>query len=123
MSVRALAKGVRISPRKVSAVASLVRGRTVEDALVILSHTPRQTSALAVKKVIESAKANATHNHGYKSDGLFIQEITVNHGPRLKRIRPIARGSAHQIIKRTSHINVVIDGQLRQVAKPKKETK
>jgi large subunit ribosomal protein L22 len=123
MSVHALAKGVRISPRKVALVASLVRGQSVDNALVILSHTPRQTSALAVKKIIESAKANAIHNHGYKSEGLYIQEIIVNQGPRLKRYRPIAKGSFHQYLKRSSHIKVVIDGQLRQTTKPKKETK
>ena len=117
MSVLAVAKGIRISPRKVGPVASLVRGRTVEDALVILSHTPRR-SALPVQKVIASAKANAEHNHNYKPDTLLITEISVTAGPRLKRFRPVSRGMAHPYQKRTSHIRVIVDGEQREVKKP-----
>jgi len=117
MSVQAIAKGVSISPRKVSVVASLVRGRTVADALVILSHTPRN-SATSVIKVINSAKANADHNHGYKPDSLVITEISVTPGPRSKRFRPVSRGMAHPYQKRTSHIKVVVDGVKREVKKP-----
>jgi large subunit ribosomal protein L22 len=105
-----------MSPRKVGEVASLVRGRTVEDALVILEHTPRR-SALAVRKVIESAKANADYNHGYKPATLQITEITVTPGPRLKRYKPAAHGRALPFMKRTSHIRVVVDGEKREVAK------
>ena len=112
MPVQAIAKSVSISPRKVSVVASLVRGRTVADALVILSHTPRN-SATSVIKVINSAKANADHNHGYKPDTLRITEITVTPGPRSKRFRPVSRGMAHPYQKRTSHIKVIVDGELR----------
>ncbi len=117
MPVRALAKSVRMSPRKVAVVASLVRGRTVADALTILAHTPRR-SAIPVRKAIESAKANADYNHGYKPDTLNITEITVTPGPRAKRFRPVARGSAHPYQLRTSHITVVVDGELRAKAKP-----
>jgi large subunit ribosomal protein L22 len=117
MPVQAIAKSVRISPRKVSVVVSLVRGRTVADALVILSHTPRN-SATSVIKVINSAKANADHNHGYKPDTLRITEITVTPGPRSKRFRPVSRGMAHPYQKRTSHIKVVVDGEMRAVKKP-----
>lgn len=117
MAVKAIAKGVRMSPRKVAVVASLVRGRTVEDALVILSHTPRR-SALPVKKAIESAKANADHNHGYKPATLVITEISVTPGPRLKRYRPAAQGRALPFQRRTSHIRVVVDGEQREVRKP-----
>lgn len=115
--VIATAKGVRISPRKVGEVASLVRGRSVADALVILEHTPRR-SAVAVRKVIQSARANADHNHGYKPATLSITEITVTPGPRLKRFRPVSRGMAHPYQKRTSHIRVVVDGEIREVKKP-----
>lgn len=115
--VLAIAKGVRMSPRKVGVVASLVRGRTVEDALVILANTPRR-SALPVIKAIESAKANADHNHGLKPQTLRIVEITVNHGPRVKRYRPAAHGRALPFQKRTSHIRVVVDGEKREVKKP-----
>ncbi|MDB5182923.1 MAG: ribosomal protein [Candidatus Saccharibacteria bacterium] len=117
MPVQAIAKGVSISPRKVSVVASLVRGRTVADALVILSHTPRN-SATSVIKVINSAKANADHNHGYKPDTLRITEISVTPGPRSKRFRPVSRGMAHPYQKRTSHIKVVVDGEMRAAKKP-----
>jgi large subunit ribosomal protein L22 len=117
MSVLAIAKGVRMSPRKVGVVADLVRGRTVEDALVILANTPRR-SALPVIKAIESARANADHNHGLKPKTLRIVEITVNHGPRIKRYRPAAHGRALPFQRRTSHIRVVVDGDIREIKKP-----
>lgn len=117
MAVKAVAKGVRISPRKVSVVADLVRGRSVADALVILDHTPRR-SALAVSKVIKSAQANADHNHGYKPGSLLITEISVTAGPRLKRFKPVSRGRAHPFQKRTSHIRVLVDGDKREAKKP-----
>ena len=119
MSVEATAKGVRISPRKVGVVAALVRGRSVEDALTILEHTPRR-SASAVKKVIESAKANADHNHGYKPASLTITEIIVTPGPRLKRYRPASHGRALPFQKKSSHIRVVVDGDKREAKKPAK---
>ena len=122
MSVKAVARGVRISPRKVRPVASLVRGRSVDDALVILEHTPRR-SALAVKKVIDSAKANAVHNHGLKSQGLNITEISVTTGPSLKRYRPAAHGRALPYKRQSSHIRVIIDGEKRQAEKPKAPAK
>ncbi|HET9173654.1 MAG TPA: 50S ribosomal protein L22 [Candidatus Saccharimonadales bacterium] len=118
MSVHAVAKGVRISPRKVSVVASLVRGRSVEDALVILNHTPRR-SAVAVRKAIESARANADHNHNLKPATLQIIEISVTPGPRLKRYRPISHGRAHPFHRATSHIRVVVDGEQRPKPTPK----
>lgn len=117
MAVKAEAKGVRLSPRKVAAVASLVRGRSVEDAIVILEHTPRR-AALAVLKTIKSAQANATHNHNYKAEGLQIVEITVNHGARMKRFRPAAMGRALPYMKRSSHIRVLVDGEQRPAKKP-----
>ena len=130
MSVSAVAKGVRMSPRKVGVVASLVRGRTVAEALVILEHTPRR-SATPVIKAIQSAKANADHNHNYKPDSLQIVSITVTPGARLKRYRPAAHGRALPYQRKTSHISVVVDGVQRPAKKPataakttaKKETK
>ncbi len=116
MSVKAEAKGVRMSPRKVGEVAALVRGRTVADALVILEHTPRR-AASPVIKTIKSAQANAAHNHNYKADTLRIVEITVNHGPRLKRFKPAAMGRALPFQKRTSHIRVLVEGEQRPAAK------
>ena len=129
MAVKAIAKSVRISPRKVSVVASLVRGHSVADAITILEHTPRR-SAIAVRKTIESARANADYNHGYRPDSLKIIEISVTPGPRYKRFRPVSRGMAHPYQLRTSHIKVVVDGEKREAKKPakkpepaKKETK
>lgn len=118
--VKAIAKGVRMSPRKVGVVASLVRGRSVEDALVILSHTPRR-AALPVVKVIESARANAEHNHNVKADGLQIVEISVTPGPRLKRYRPASHGRALPFQRKTSHIRVVVEGAERAAKKPAAE--
>lgn len=116
MAVKAIAKGVRISPRKVAPVAALVRGRSVADALVILEHTPRR-AAKQVAKTIKSAQANADHNHGYKADTLVITEISVTPGIRYKRFRPVSRGMPHPYQKRTSHIRVVVDGELRPAKK------
>jgi large subunit ribosomal protein L22 len=117
MPVQSLAKGVRISPRKVAVVASLIRGRSVADALTILEHTPRN-SALAVTKAVKSAQANADHNHGLKPASLQIVEITVTPGPRLKRYRPVSHGRAHPFQRKTSHIRVVVDGEKREIRKP-----
>jgi large subunit ribosomal protein L22 len=120
MAVKAIAKGVSISPRKVRVVAALVRGRTVEDAVTILEHTPRR-AALAVKKAVQSAAANADHNHNLKPGTLSIVEISVTAGPRLKRYRPAAHGRALPFQRKTSHIRVVVDGEARPARKPAAE--
>lgn len=117
MPVLAIAKSVRISPRKVGVVAALVRGRSVEDALTILEHTPRKAS-IPVTKVIKSACANAEHNHNYKPNSLYIIEISVTPGPRTKRFMPVSRGMAHPYQKKTSHIRVVVEGEMRAPKKP-----
>lgn len=117
MSVRAIAKGVRMSPRKVGVVAALVRGRTVNEALTILEHVPRR-SAVPVRKTIQSARANAENNHNFKPDSLTITEISVTAGPRIKRYRPAAHGRALPFQRRTSHIRVVVDGEKRAPKKP-----
>lgn len=120
MAVKAIAKGVSISPRKVRVVAALVRGRTVADAVTILEHTPRR-AALAVMKAVQSAAANADHNHGLKPGTLSIVEISVSAGPRLKRFRPASHGRALPFQRKTSHIRVVVDGEARAVRKPAAE--
>lgn len=124
MPVKAVANGVRMSPRKIGVVAALVRGHSVADALTILSHVPRR-SAVPVKKVIESARANADHNHNYKPESLKIVEISVTPGPSLKRFRPAAHGRALPFQRRSSHIRVVVEGELRAIKKvaKKEETK
>lgn len=117
MNVQAIAKGVRMSPRKVGVVAALVRGRSVEEALIILDHTPRR-SADPVYKVVASAKANAEHNHNLKPNTLQIVEISVSPGPRLKRFRPAARGRALPFLRRSSHIRVIVSGEERVAKAP-----
>ena len=118
-TTRAVAKGVSLAPRKVSLVAHLVRGRSVADALVILSHTPKR-AARPLAKVIASAQANATNTHGIDGKTLIIDELTVTAGPRLKRYKPAAHGRALPFMKRTSHITVVVRGaeKPKKVAKP-----
>lgn len=115
-TVRAYAKGVDQTPRKVSLVAALVRNRTVADALVILEHVPKR-AALPVKKVIESARANATNNHGLDAKSLQITTLSVTTGPRLRRFKPASRGRALPFEKKTSHILVEVSG----IEKPKKK--
>jgi large subunit ribosomal protein L22 len=120
MAVSSTLKSVRMSPRKVGVVASLVRGHSVADALVILEHTPRR-SVLPIAKTIKSARANAEHNHNFKPDTLTITAITVTPGQRLKRFRPVAMGRAHPFMRRTSHITVVVDGEQRTIKKSAKQ--
>lgn len=115
-TVRAYIKGIDLTPRKVSAVAALVRGRTVADAMVILDHTPRR-AATPVRKAIASAAANATNNHGLDNKSLAISTLSVTAGPRLKRFKPHMRGMALPFQKKTTHILVEVTG----VEKPKKE--
>lgn len=110
LQVTATAKGVRMSPRKVSLVAGLVRGRTVADALVILQHTPKR-AAKPVTKAIASARSNAITNHRADEKTLVIEHLQVTAGPRLKRFRPAAMGRALPYQKRTSHIHVVLQGE------------
>lgn len=116
MAVKASALGINMSPRKVGVVAALVRGHSVEDALTILSHVPRR-SAVPVRKVIESARANAENNHNYKPDTLQITHISVTPGPRLKRYRPASHGRALPFQRKTSHIFVQVEGEVRAAKK------
>ncbi len=108
MEVKATAKTVRIAPRKVRLVVDLIRGKDCKEALGILELTPNH-AAEAVKKVVKSAMANATHNHQLDEEKLYIKECYANEGITIKRWMPRAKGSASQILKRTSHITVVVD--------------
>lgn len=116
--VRAYAKNVDQTPRKVSLVASLVRGRSVADAIVILNHTPKR-AVRPLLKAIESARANAINNHGFDGNTLEIVTLSVTTGTRLKRFKPASRGRALPFEKKTSNILVIVSGDL----KPKKATK
>ena len=104
---RAIAKNVRVTPRKVRLVIDLVRGLPVKQALGILSNVNRAASE-PVMKVIKSAAANATNNFGMDEDALYIAEICSNEGLRMKSYLPRAKGSASGLVKRASHITVVV---------------
>jgi large subunit ribosomal protein L22 len=119
IEVQATAKNVRISPRKVSLVAALVRGRTVADALVILDHVPKK-GAKPVSKAVASAAANAVENSKIDKKTLQIHTIEVTNGITMKRFRPAARGRALPYKHRSSNIKVVVTGEVK-VAKPKVE--
>jgi len=105
--VRATARYVRSSPRKARLVVDHIRNQSVEDARVFLQFTARHVGR-DVSKVLESAIANAEHNHELDGDDLHIVKAYVDEGPTLKRWRPRAKGRATQILKRTSHITVVV---------------
>lgn len=118
--VRAYAKNVDQAPRKVAIVADLVRGRSVEDALVILAHVPRR-AATPVKKAIESAKANATFNHNLDANGLMLHTVSVTAGKRLKRFIPASRGRALPFQKKACNILIEVTGP--EKVKPKTKAK
>lgn len=104
---RAHVRHVRIAPRKVRIVVNLVRGKNLRDAQAILRHTPKRASKV-IAKLIESAAANAQNNHDLDARDLYVAEIWVDGGPILKRIHPRSRGQAFSIMKRPSHISVVL---------------
>ena len=101
--MKAILSNYRQAPRKTRLLADLVRGKKVGDALVVLEHTDKRATR-AFAKLIESAVRNAVYNDKVAKDSLVIKKITVDEGRTLHRIRPVARGSAHPIRKRTSHI-------------------
>ena len=107
METRAVAKYVRVSPRKARIVIDTIRGKDVNEALESLQFNQRAVSE-TVSKVVTSAAANAEHNFGVRSENLYIKECYVDEGPTIKRYRPRAKGAASPINKRTSHITVVV---------------
>ncbi|HHU12918.1 MAG TPA: 50S ribosomal protein L22 [Clostridiaceae bacterium] len=104
---RAHAKNVRINPFKVNALIRNVKGKSLDEAIAILTYSPRGASPVLIK-LIRSAEANAVNNNNLNRDNLFVAELYANEGPTLKRIMPRARGSATRILKRTSHITCVL---------------
>ena len=114
MRVHARAGYIRQSPFKVRRILDLVRGLPVPEARDVLTYTNRR-AAEPIKKVLESAVANASHNHAVDAHDLTVVSAFADEGPTLKRFRPRARGRATQILKRTSHITIVVsDGADRQ---------
>ena len=107
--MEALAKHrfARTSPQKARLVADQIRGLHVEKALEVLSYSPKKAADL-MKKVLESAIANAEHNDGADIDELRVAKVFVDEGPTMKRIKPRAKGRADRVLKRSSHITVVV---------------
>jgi len=108
MEIRAAVKFIRVSPRKIRLVMDQVRGRKVEEALNILSFAP-QKGARILKKLINSAVANAEQNSDVDVDLLYVKRIYADEGPTMKRWRPRAQGRATRINKRTSHLTIIVD--------------
>lgn len=106
-SAVAQARYVRSSARKARLVADLIRGERVNDALATLAYSTR-AAAVPVRKVLQSAIANADHNHGLDSRELVVARVTVDEGPTIKRFRPRAQGRATPIMKRTCHITIAV---------------
>ncbi|HKK16613.1 MAG TPA: 50S ribosomal protein L22 [Gammaproteobacteria bacterium] len=107
MATSATLKFTRLSPQKMRLVADQIRGLPVERALNLLSYSNKKASVL-LKKLVESAIANAEHNDGADIDALRIKTICVDQGPTIKRLQPRARGRADRILKRTSHVTVTV---------------
>jgi len=108
MESKAVGKYIRISPQKARLVADVVRGMGVDQAITTLRFMPKKGAGI-IKKVVESAVANATHDEQADVDKLYVKKIIIDGGPSLKRISPRAQGRATGIIKRTSHITVVLE--------------
>ncbi|MDD2993313.1 MAG: large subunit ribosomal protein [Clostridiales bacterium] len=107
MEARAKLSYARIAPRKVSVVLDLIRNQPLDKALAILQYTPKAASEL-LYKLVKSAAANAENNFNMDKNQLYVAECYVTPGPTLKRVRPRAQGRAYRILKRTSHITVVL---------------
>ena len=107
MESRATVKFIRISPRKVQIVLDLIRNQPVEKAMAILKHTPK-AACEPLEKLLKSAMANAENNHNMDVSKLYVAECFACPGPILKRIRPKDHGRAHRILKRTSHMTIVL---------------
>ncbi len=107
MEAKAILRTARIAPRKVEIVLNLIRGKDLETALAIVKHTPKAACEY-LEKLLNSAAANAENNFGMDKKNLYVSECFVCPGPILKRIMPRAQGRAFRILKRTSHITVVL---------------
>ncbi len=113
MEVTAYAKNIRTSPQKVRLVTDQIKKFHPQEAIKILEFISKK-SAMPVKKVILSAIANAKNNHGLSEETLVFKEILVEKGRVAKRVRAVARGRAHSILKRTSHIKIILEGEKTQ---------
>ncbi|MDP9372266.1 MAG: 50S ribosomal protein L22, partial [Chloroflexota bacterium] len=116
MEVRAVAKYLRVSPRKARLVCDAVRGKDVREAMAILRFLP-QKSADMIAKVVKSATANAENNYDLDPEMLYVKRIYADDAPQLKRGSPRARGRYNRIIKRSSHITVIVDEREERAAR------
>ncbi len=107
METRAVAKYIRISPRKLKPICDLVRGKDANEAMAILNFTPRKGARL-IAKVLQSAMSNAENNHDMDVESLYIKEIYANQGPRMRRYKAGSHGRPCPRLIRTSHIGVVV---------------
>lgn len=121
--MKAILRQVRISPKKANLIAQLVRTKKATDAVDTLKFTPKK-GALILRKVIESAMANAENNFNQKRENLYIKEIIVTEGPTYKRSIPVSRGRAHPLLKRTSHITAKLEAaEIKPETKPEAKAK
>lgn len=107
MEAKAILRNARIAPRKVQIVLDLIRGKDFEVAMATVKHTPKAASEY-LEKLLKSAAANAENNHNMDKNNLYVAECYVCPGPIMKRIMPRAQGRAYRILKRTSHVTVVL---------------
>ena len=126
MEVKAIAKNIRISPKKVRLVVDQIKNRKPQDAVKVLDFVNKRPAA-AIKKTIMSAVANAKNNYALDEGSLLFKQISVNKGLTFKRYRPVSRGRVHHILKRASHLTVVLEGEekkkISDVSKVSKETR
>ena len=120
--ITASLKNYRISPRKFRVVADMIRGKNVLDAKIILNAALKKAKS-PLNDLLDSAIANASHNHQIDKDSLYVQEIRVDQGYVLKRHMPVSRGSAHPIKKRTSHVSITLAPRESKVKKSIKSVK
>ncbi len=107
MEAKAIAKYVRMSPRKARLVANLIKGKDIQEAQAILRYTPNK-AARVISKVMLSAAANAENNLGLDKANLVVKGAVIDQGPSIKRIKPRAQGRADRMVHRTSHVTVVV---------------
>ena len=105
---KAHGKFIRVSDLKARVVLNQIKNKDVQTAMAILTYSPRGAAAI-VKNILQSAVANAEHNLGLDASNLYVQEAIANQGPTMKRIRPKAKGKAYPILKRTSHITIILN--------------
>lgn len=123
MEVKAVGKYIRVSPTKIRDIARQIKGKNALETMAVLRVSPK-SGARALSKVLGSAIANAENNNDLKKEGLNVLEAIVNEGPKLKRFQPRAKGATSPILKRTSHLTVVVTGEekLRKIKKTQEET-